>query len=263
MPMPNSRSLRSAFTLISLWFCCQLSIAGPGVLNDTGITFCGDDSSNTANCATLGSDGGRYPRQDATKGRDASASARQLVKVGGGSAGFDFTKIANNGGVLPATAVLGGGSTDWACTRDNLTGLTWEIKTTSGLRSLSHTYTWYNSDNASNGGSVGTFSDGTCYQSGRCDTEKFVQDVNAAGLCGSSAWRMPTVKELEGIADLGRTNPAIDPTYFPNTSRSFFWSGSPYAGSSFNAWVVSFLRGDAVNKFRDSGYLVRLVRGGE
>ena len=46
-----------------------------------------------------------------------------------------YTKIANDGSALPETAVLGSNPKDWACTKDNKTGLTWEIKTTDkGLR---------------------------------------------------------------------------------------------------------------------------------
>ncbi len=211
----------------------------------------------------MAADGGTYPRQDARYGRDAQAAAGTLSKTGGGGKGFDFTKIANNGSVLSASATLGSGSTDWACTRDNVTGLIWEVKTTSGLRSQSHTYTWYNSNSAINGGAVGTASGGYCATSGRCDTEKFVQDVNAAGLCGASDWRMPTVKELEGIVDFGRVNPAIDPDYFPNTPGSYFWSGSPYADGSYDAWYVYFGYGGAYGNYRGNGYAVRLVRGGQ
>lgn len=261
--MPISYALRFVASLASMLLCCHQSYAGPGTLNDTGITFCGDASTNTADCVTVGSDTGAYPRQDATQGRDAAAVAGTLTKVGGGSAGFDFTKIANNGSELPANAALGIGPIDWACTRDNVTGLTWEVKTTSGLRGMSHTYTWYNSDSATNGGGVGTASGGICHQTGRCDTEKFVQDVNAAGLCGSSSWRMPKVIELEGIADLGRTYPAIDTTYFPNTLSSGFWSGSPYANKSINAWLIYFNVGLASIFSRNSGNIVRLVRGGQ
>ncbi|MBK6593784.1 MAG: DUF1566 domain-containing protein [Burkholderiales bacterium] len=240
--------------------------AGPtGLLNDTGITFCGDVTTNIATCATVAADGGTFPGQDARYGRDAQAAAGQLTKVGGGDAGFDFTKMANNGTVLPADAALGSGATDWACTRDNVTGLIWEVKTTSGLRSQSHTYSWYNSNPATNGGAVGQASRGSCFTEDRCDTEKYVQDVNAVGLCGVSDWRMPTVKELEGIAHHGGPIPAIDPSYFPNTPISRFWSGSPWADGSTLAWIVHFSTGasagDRRNSYSDHG--VRLVRAGQ
>lgn len=260
--------------LVTALLCTSMAQAA-GALNDSGITFCGDYSSSTADCATVAADGGAYPRQDARYGRDAQAVAGTLAKIGGGGKGFDYSKIANNGTVLPESAVLGTGPTDWACTSDNVTGLIWEVKTTSGLRGQSHTYTWYNSNPASNGGAVGTASGGTCFAVGRCDTEKFVEDVNAAGLCGAGDWRMPRVKELEGIADFGRFNPAIDPTYFPNTSSSIYWSGSPYAADSSYAWYVDFGYGGAGYGYRNDGYHgyycsycgygfgVRLVRGGQ
>ena len=260
------RVCRAVLALMSAWLWSSLAHAVPtGLLNDTGITFCGDATTNTADCGVVATDGGSFPRQDARYGWDAQAAAGQLAKTGGGGAGFDFTKITNNGTVLPAnsTAALGTGPMDWACTRDNVTNLIWEVKTTSGLRSQSHTYSWYNSvDTNNNGGNPGTQSGGTCFATGRCDTEKFVQDVKAAGLCGASDWRMPTVKELEGIADLGRVNPTIDPTYFPNTPpSSYFWSGSPYAHSSNSAWWVYL--GFANAFVRSNGYSVRLVRAGQ
>jgi hypothetical protein len=242
------------------------ALAATGALNDTGITFCGDDTTNTTNCAVVGADGGTHPRQDATQGRDAQAAAGTLTKVGGGGAGFDFTKIANNGTVLPASAELGSNPTDWACTRDNVTGLIWEVKTISGLRSQDHRYTWYNRDASINGGAAGIASGGTCFQANRCDTEKFVQDVNAApGLCGATDWRMPTVKELESIADFGRFMPSVDPTYFPNTPySSYFWSASAYASGSSNAWNVDFGVGNAhYSGSKSYAGQARLVRAGQ
>lgn len=85
-------------------------------LNDTGQTSCYDSLGAVIACPSSGTDDGRY-------GRDAAASVGQLGKVGVGAAGFDFSKIANDGSVLPANATLGSSTTDWACTRDNVTGL--------------------------------------------------------------------------------------------------------------------------------------------
>ena len=229
-------------------------------LNDTGITDCSNDTA----VVTTGveADTGTHPRQDCRYGRDPAATAG-MPKTGAGGKGFDFSKIANDGTVLNAAAVLGTGAKDWACTRDNVTGLIWEVKTTSGLRSQSHSYTWYNSDAASNGGSAGTASGGTCATSGRCDTEKFVTDVNAVGLCGATDWRMPSKKDLISILDLGRTNPAIDPTFFPNTPVSYFWSASAYAYYSGGAWFVAFDYGYAYSYSEYRTFQVRLVRAGQ
>ena len=235
-----------------------------GPLNDTGITFCGGATSGN-NPTCLGTD---PAGQDKNYGRDASALAGSLSKIGGsgGVNGFDFSKVSNSGTVLLAGALQGVGAGDWACTKDNVTGLLWEVKTTTGLRGLNHGYTWFKtgSPDGNNGTPAATTGNATCATLGRCDTEKYVHDVNTAGLCGASTgWRMPTVKELEGIADLGRGNPAIDPTYFPKTPISYVWSGSPYAGSSGDAWHVSFHYGYADYYVRSYANQVRLVHGGQ
>jgi len=232
-------------------------------LNDTGITDCWNDT-GVAN-GSVAADGGTHPRQDCRYGRDAAAAAGTLPKVGAGSKGFDFTKIANNGSVLPASATLGSGATDWACTRDNVTGLIWEVKTSSGLRSKSYTYTWYDSNSSTNGGSVGTASGGSCETTGRCDTEKFVADVNSVGLCGASNWRMPSRQELVSIVDYSRPypGPSIDTPYFPNTPASSFWSASAYADDSGGAWFVVFGYGYASSLVKYGSYQVRLVRAGQ
>jgi hypothetical protein len=58
-------------------------------------------------------------------------------------------------------------------------------------------------------------------------------------LAGHSDWRLPSLIELVSIVDYGRENPSIDPTYFPSTPAYWFWSSSPWAGSSSTiAWLV-------------------------
>ncbi|TAG48816.1 MAG: DUF1566 domain-containing protein [Betaproteobacteria bacterium] len=252
-----------------LGVCCAAAWAQTRPLNDTGITFCGAATSgNNATCL-----GTEPAGQDKNYGRDGAALAGTLpAKLGGstGTNGFDFTKVCNSGqnadsGSCPANPTTPGyGTNEWGCTKDNVTGLLWEVKTTTGLRSMNHSYTWFKT--GSPDGNNGTASGGTCAAAGRCDTEKYTQDVNAqtTALCNVRDWRMPTVKELEGIADLGRFNPAIDPTYFPNTLSSSVWSGSPYAPNSSYAWFVGFDGGYADFSYgRSYAYQVRLVRGGQ
>ena len=234
-------------------------------LNDTGINFCGGATSgNNSPCLAADPAG-----QDRDYGRDGAARNGALsAKIGGSSGavdgspnGFDFTKIANNGAALAPGAGLGTAPTDWACTRDNVTGLIWEVKTASGLRNQVHTYTWYMTNSPD--GNNGTVSGGTCATAGRCDTEKFTVDVNTTGLCGfNTGWRMPTVKELQGIADFGRVNPAIDPTYFPNTPSSYVWSGTPFASYPDYSYRVDFGNGGNPYWYRNSSNSARLVRGG-
>ena len=77
-------------------------------------------------------------QQDCGKGRDANPSLNGATH---GVAGFSFRKISNAGAALPASATLGSAANDCARTYDNVTGLMWEVKTTSERRSSAHTYT--------------------------------------------------------------------------------------------------------------------------
>ncbi len=225
-------------------------------------------------------------QQDAFFGRDEQAKAGTLKKVGGGVAGFDFTKIGasgkilvNQGGTYSASGSEAA-STQWDCVRDNVTGLVWEVKRNNAnhLRHMDHTYTWYNPDGATNGGSAGTeISSSSCTgvaDNRKCNTQSYVKAVNTAGLCGKKDWRMPTVDELRNLTHTGliqtsgSSSPAIDVNYFPNTSYSEdvvskYWSSSPYADGSENAWAVFFSDGNSSNLAKNGASRIRLVRSGQ
>lgn len=203
-------------------------------LNDTGTTLCYTNGTNAVACtAAVISDSGTHPRQDGRIGRDANPSPG---KVGAGSAGFDFTKISNAGNALAANAALGPAANDWACTRDNVTGLLWEVKTSNpsspGLRDVLNTYTWYNTNAANNGGDAGSTGNTTSCNGtlAACNTQDYVAAVNASNLCGRSDWRLPDYKDAFTIFNaqtLGNTTPApFDPTYFLNRGTSMFTSNT-------------------------------------
>jgi len=213
-------------------------------LNDTGITTCSDNSTNGLTCPIHD-----FPNQDAQVGRDATKNDDS-----DGHAGFSFTKISDSGATLSASA------TSWNCVKDNVTGLTWEVKTTDGgLHDMNNRYTWYEPDASKNGGFEGYKNGGSCTGSD-CDTNAYVTGVNAAGYCGYKDWRMPTRQELASIVDFSRVNLAIDTTYFPNTQSNWFWSSSPNAYGSNNAWVVTTTSGFADDYYKDDSKYVRLVR---
>lgn len=246
-------------------------------LPDTGQDNCYNDSiaDNVVSSAptSIARDAGTHPRQDCRHGRDSAATAGVLTKTGAGAKGFDYTKIANNGATVAAGIALGTNSTDWACTKDNITDLTWEAKTAinTDLRYFGHTYSWYNSIGATNGGnagSMGTNSCNTTLPSSLCNTEAFVAAVNAAALCTYTDWRMPTLRELLTLVYADGSDPSIEPTYFPNTPSANFWSGSSYVPNPPFAWYVRFFDGDsgATDNAFDKTYnmyYVRLVRGGQ
>jgi hypothetical protein len=214
-------------------------------LNDTGITTCSDNSTNGLACPI-----NDFPNQDAQVGRDKTKNDDS-----DGHAGFSFTKISDSGATLAASA------TSWNCVKDNVTGLTWEIKTTdSGLHDMYNGYSWYEPDNTKNGGNAGTQNGGQCKGSD-CDTNAYVKAVNAIGYCSYKDWRLPTRQELMSIVDLSRVNPTIDTTYFPNTQSNWFWSSSRNAYNSGYVWGVDFDYGDSSSFSKESNAVhVRLVR---
>jgi Protein of unknown function (DUF1566) len=232
-------------------------------LNDTGVDTCYDDLGNPS-----GTEPPTDPRQDCRMGRDAANAAGVLYKAGAGTKGFDFTKIANSGSVLPATASLGSTAGSWACTYDNNTRLLWEVKTSisTDLRYTGNTYTWYSTNAGNNGGYSGTPNGGACAGGIQCDTQSFVTAVNGNALCGHSDWRMPSIQELKTIVDYSQPYdgnfPAVDNTYFPNTQQSAYWTGTNYAGSSAYAWYLVLNGGYTVAYDKGNGYYALLVRSG-
>ena len=167
-------------------------------------------------------------------------------------------------GSCPADPALGSGANEWACTHDNVTGRTWEVKTDdNGLRDKDHGYSWYDTNPATNGFNPGKQDGGICFDDANrdCDTQGYTQDVNTTALCGFSDWRMPTREELRSIVDYEVGLPAIDTAFFPNTG-AFFWSASGFTGSSIFAWLLNFISGNDDLNDKDVARQIRLVRGG-
>jgi hypothetical protein len=113
--------------------------------------------------------------------------------------------------------------------RDGTTNLTWQ-------RTVSGTYTW-------------------------AQATTYCQGLNLGGF--STGWRLPTKKELETLVDFRVVSPAIDVTAFPGTPAGifwFWWTSTPYAGSSGVAWYVNFYDGFSYYVGTTNTYRVRCVR---
>ncbi len=171
---------------------------------------------------------------------------------------MSYTKLDGNGNDLPDSA------TSWVMVRDNVTGLIWEMKTNmDGFKyyndphDADNTYTWYDSNPATNGGYAGT--------PGSKDTEDFIKALNDAHYGGYSDWRLPTIKELNYIVNYGISSPGptIDVRFFPNTASSWYWSSTTCAYYFYLNWFMYFY--DGLGSSYDTYYdgYVRAVRGGQ
>lgn len=212
-------------------------------LNDTGIDWCADGARNYLPCPVAG-----FPGQDGESGRDLLEVDRD---------GFRFVKLDAAGNPLAPEAMA------WHCVRDEVTGRVWEIKgADGGLRDAAWTYSWYRPDPTVNGGDAGYQGYGACGGGILlCDTDAFVQAVNAQGLCGAHDWRIPTVDELLSIIANDRYGPAVDTAFFPDSVPTWYWSSTPYPYGPGGAWLVHFGHGYVYGDSKAAAAHVRLVRG--
>jgi hypothetical protein len=77
-----------------------------------------------------------------------------------------------------------------------------------------------------------------------------------AGL--GAGWRLPSLTEMQTIVDDTTLHPAINPTAFPNTESTYFWTSSAYGTGG--AWYVSFSSGSTGVNDATLTFSVRCVR---
>lgn len=160
------------------------------------------------------------------------------------------------------------------CVKDNITGLVWEGKTASGLRST-HSYTNYDSSAIGNmqrwNGQGTAIYDATANDlSSSTNSIGYVNYVNQINLCGmGSGWRVPTIDELRGLVDTSViSGPKINQNWFPNSGPyPYYWSSSQNSeNSSYTvySWAIDFNTG-ATNAYysRNNNLYIRLVRSGQ
>lgn len=242
---------------------------GYQALNDTGVTQCASATS-LAICPEPG-----FPEQDGDLGWDPNNDDDT-----DGIAGFSFTKLDSAGVPISNQAAvyyfdfytfsMNSNYAIWDCVEDEITGLTWEVKTDvpDALRYSEWFYSWYNSTGVNDGGSAGVDNGGFCVDGSSCDTEKYVAAVNASNLCGFNDWRLPRVDELHSLAVYGSEGfvvDGLDRAYFPHHVAAPFWTVTPAAlDVEDGAWTIDFRAYDSditVTK-KSSGSRIRLVRDG-
>lgn len=235
------------------------------LMNDTGVTALFDGSE-------LGEDWSLdYAGQDAEYGADRQVLSDVLSKIGDGNAGFDFTRLDNNGDSVEDA------DESFECVRDNVTGLIWQVTNDVDAAATNYydqSFTWYSdSDNGNVEGSLNTDSASCNVTNQQCNTSDYITEVNSSGLCGFFDWRLPTPAELQSIIHYGKdTSPLVDEDFFSNftseeTDELWYWTNQSSADGvsddlANNAWAFDFNNGNDGFLLKSTEQRVILVRAG-
>lgn len=110
--------------------------------------------------------------------------------------------------------------------------------------------------------SNGQTNDATC--SGTATTSNWSTAISYCNnlTLASKIWRLPSINELISIADTEKVNPpAINGTYFPNTSSTGYWSSTTNSLNTSAAITVNFTDGSVSSVSKSITLPIRCVSG--
>lgn len=235
------------------------------VINDTGANSFANANSMSSHHQS------DYPGQDASYGADRQTASGQVIKVGSGEQGFDFTRLDNNGDAVENP------SFSFSCVRDNVTALVWQVKGGDDASSINYTeqnFTWFSeNDNGNFAGELNALSDSCNVESQNCNTQAYIDQINTQGQCGFFDWRLPSPNELQSIIHYGKSNPPmVDSVFFPYLGSNveqiiWYWTSQTSADGvnsdiANNAWAYDLQSGNDGFLIKSSEQRVILVRAG-
>ena len=171
---------------------------------------------------------------------------------------FDMTRLDQDGSVNNGDDYA---KQPWACVRDNQSGLVWEVKKSElGLQNINNTYSWYDSDQNTNGGWAGKANAGVCTGSD-CDTESYIKTINAKQLCGYNDWYLPSRYELNTIVDTSvpYPGPTLPKSFFPESLPGKYWTDTTFKTRRAGAWIWSFDTGSDSVVEKSEAHSIRLT----
>ncbi len=109
------------------------------------------------------------------------------------------------------------------CVIDDESELVWEVKLLDkGLQNTQNTYTWFD---GKSGVENGDYSH-NCHWGESCNTQSYINGLNAEKLCQQATWRLPSEQELKTLLIYGDDELLINKHFFPNTQLKSYWSSS-------------------------------------
>jgi len=171
---------------------------------------------------------------------------------------FDMTRLNQDGSVNNGNDYA---KQPWDCVRDNQSGLIWEVKKSEpGLQNINNTYSWYDSDQNTNGGWAGKANAGVCTGSD-CDTESYIKAINAKKLCGFADWYLPSRYELNSIVDTSvlYPGPTIPKPFFPESLAGKYWTDTTFKTRRAGAWIWGFDSGSDYVVEKSEAHSIRLT----
>ncbi|WP_345985677.1 DUF1566 domain-containing protein [Sulfurimonas sp. HSL-1656] len=139
---------------------------------------------------------------------------------------------------------------------DHSSGLMWQDD--ANVTSVSKP--WLTSSNALLCSDSGDATSSSCLDTSGDTAATYCENLTLGGF---TDWRLPTLKELEGLSDFGIYNPALGPVFqhvVSTESFSIYWSSTSYVYFPNFALGINFYHGGSTNNYKDADGFIRCVR---